>query len=104
MEIGGFPFSGISDFFACSAGRLLSLCQQFLLLRWQTFGIFLFFQISDFFQNFLFSKISDFFFPLLSEGKMKIHRQTKRGLNTLKFGGYSEILTLIHRGKWKLGV
>ena len=28
---------------------------------------------------------------------MKIHLQTKRGLNTLKFGAYSEILTLILR-------
>ena len=29
---------------------------------------------------------------------MKIHLQTKRGLNTLKFGAYSEILTLFLRG------
>ena len=34
---------------------------------------------------------------------MKIHLQTKRGLNTLKFGGYSEILTLFLRGNWKSG-
>ena len=34
---------------------------------------------------------------------MKIHLQTKRGLNTLKFGAYSEILTLILRGNWKSG-
>ena len=58
----------------------------------------------QFFRNYqIFSELSDFsefqifFFPLLSEGEMKIHLQTKRGLNTLKFGGYSEILTLIHR-------
>ena len=43
-------------------------------------------------------------FPLLPEGKMKIHLQTKRGLNTLKFGGYSEILTLFLRGNWKIRV
>ena len=43
-------------------------------------------------------------FPLLPEGKMKIRLKTKRGLNTLKFGGYSEILTLFHRGNWKSGV
>ena len=42
-------------------------------------------------------------FPLLPEGKMKIHLQTKRGLNTLKFGACSEILTLILRGKLKSG-
>ena len=35
---------------------------------------------------------------------MKIHLQTKRGLNTLKFGGCSEILTLFLMGKWKSGV
>ena len=35
---------------------------------------------------------------------MKIHLQTKRGLNTLKFGGCSEILMLILGGKWKSGV
>ena len=29
---------------------------------------------------------------------MKIRHKTKRGLNTLKFGGCSEILTLILRG------
>ena len=69
------------------------VCQQFRLLRNSRF--FFSFKIS------LFSKISDFFFPLLSEGEMKIHHKTKRGLNTLKFGGYSEILTLILRGKWK---
>ena len=34
---------------------------------------------------------------------MKIRLQTKRGLNTLKFGGYSEILTLFLRGNWKSG-
>ena len=39
-----------------------------------------------------------FFFPLLPEGEMKILLQTKRGLNTLKFGACSEILTLFLRG------
>ena len=34
---------------------------------------------------------------------MKILLQTKRGLNTLKFGACSEILTLILGGKLKLG-
>ena len=34
---------------------------------------------------------------------MKIHLQTKRGLNTLKFGACSEILTLFLRGNWKSG-
>ena len=34
---------------------------------------------------------------------MKIRLQTKRGLNTLKFGGYSEILTLFLRGNLKSG-
>ena len=34
---------------------------------------------------------------------MKIHRQTKRGLNTLKFGACSEILTLIYRGNGNPG-
>ena len=34
---------------------------------------------------------------------MKIHPQTKRGLNTLKFGGYSEILTLFLRGNGNPG-
>ena len=33
---------------------------------------------------------------------MKIHHKTKRGLNRLKFGACSEILTLILRGNWKL--
>ena len=53
-------------------------------------GIFVFFEFQ------IFSG-----FPLLPEGKMKIHLQTKRGLNTLKFGACSEILTLILRGKLK---
>ena len=36
----------------------------------------------------VFLNFSFFFgFPLLPEGKMKIRLQTKRGLNTLKFGG-----------------
>ena len=35
---------------------------------------------------------------------MKNHHKTKRGLNTLKFWGCSEILTLILRGKLKSGV
>ena len=34
---------------------------------------------------------------------MKIHHKTKRGLNTLKFWGCSEILTLFLRGNWKSG-
>ena len=34
---------------------------------------------------------------------MKIHLQTKRGLNTLKFGACSEILTLLHRGNGNPG-
>ena len=34
---------------------------------------------------------------------MKIHLQTKRVLNTLKFGACSEILTLILWGKLKSG-
>ena len=34
---------------------------------------------------------------------MKIHLQTKRGLNTLKFEAYSEILTLFHRGNGNPG-
>ena len=34
---------------------------------------------------------------------MKIHLQTKRGLNTLKFGACSEILTLFLRENWKSG-
>ena len=34
---------------------------------------------------------------------MKIHLQTKRGLNTLKFEAYSEILTLFLRGKMEIG-
>ena len=34
---------------------------------------------------------------------MKIHLQTKRGLNTLKFGACSEILTLFLRVKLKSG-
>ena len=76
-----------------TAGINSEVCQQFRLLR--NFRFFFLFKFQIFF------KISDFFFPLLSEGKMKIHLQTKRGLNTLKFGGYSEILTLILRGKWK---
>ena len=55
----------------------------------QEFSDFPEFQI---FPNFRFFRISDFSeFPLLSEGEMKIHLQTKRGLNTLKFGAYSEI-------------
>ena len=61
----------------------------------------IFSELSDFFRISDFSEFQIFSFPLLSEGEMKIHLQTKRGLNTLKFGGYSEILTLIHRGKWK---
>ena len=53
----------------------------------------------------VFSGISDFSgFPLLPEGKMKIHLQTKRGLNTLKFGACSEILTLFLWGNWKIRV
>ena len=57
--------------------------------------ILCFFGISEFqnFENFMF-----FFFPLLPEGEMKILLQTKRGLNTLKFGACSEILTLFLRG------
>ena len=43
------------------------------------------------------------FFPLLPEGKMKIHLKTKRGLNTLKFGVCSQILTLFLRENWKSG-
>ena len=35
---------------------------------------------------------------------LALRQETKRGLNTLKFGGYSEILTLILGGKWKSGV
>ena len=35
---------------------------------------------------------------------MKIHLQTKRGLNTLKFGACSEILTLFLRGKLEIRV
>ena len=35
---------------------------------------------------------------------MKIHLKTKRNLKTLKFEAYSEILTLILRGKWKIPV
>ena len=34
---------------------------------------------------------------------MKTHLQTKRGLNTLKFGACSEILTLFLRGKLEIG-
>ena len=34
---------------------------------------------------------------------MKIHLKTKRGLNTLKFGVCSEILTLFLRGKLEIG-
>ena len=34
---------------------------------------------------------------------MKIHLQTKSGLNTLKFGACSGILTLFLRGNWKSG-
>ena len=56
-------------------------------------------------QEFLVFSEFQFFsgFPLLPEGKMKIHLQTKRGLNTLKFGACSEILTLFLRGNWKSG-
>ena len=35
---------------------------------------------------------------------MKIHRQTKRGLNTLKFEACSEILTLFLRGNGNPGI
>ena len=35
---------------------------------------------------------------------MKIHLQTKRGLNTLKFGACSEILALFLRGKLEIRV
>ena len=53
-----------------------------------------------FFWNFRILRIlCFFFFPLLPEGEMKILLQTKRGLNTLKFGACSEILTLFLRGK-----
>ena len=79
-----------------AAGINSEVCQQFRFLR--NFSFFLFLKFS------FFSKISDFFFPLLSEGEMKIHHKTKRGLNTLKFGAYSGILTLFLRGKWKSGV
>ena len=34
---------------------------------------------------------------------MKIHLKTKSGLNTLKFGACSGILTLFLRGNWKSG-
>ena len=34
---------------------------------------------------------------------MKIRLKTKRGLNTLKFGVCSEILTLFLRENWKSG-
>ena len=34
---------------------------------------------------------------------MKVHLQTKLGLNTLKFGACSEILTLFLKGNWKSG-
>ena len=35
---------------------------------------------------------------------MKIHLQTKRGLNTFKFGVCSEILTLFLRGELEIRV
>ena len=58
-----------------------------------------------FFRNFRILRIlCFFFFPLLPEGEMKILLQTKRGLNTLKFGACSEILTLFLRGNWKIRV
>ena len=75
----------------------LALRQEFS--DFPEFQIFRNYQIFSEFQ--IFPNFRFFKFPLLSEGEMKIHLQTKRGLNTLKFGGYSEILTLIHRGKWK---
>ena len=54
-----------------------------------------------FFWNFcflFFPEIFDFSFRCCPEGEMKIHHKTKRGLNTLKFWGCSEILTLTLRG------
>ena len=61
---------------------------------------FLFF----FFLNFpFFPEIFDFSFRCCLRGEMKIHHKTKRGLNTLKFWGCSEILTLVLRGNWKSG-
>ena len=59
---------------------------------------FSFFKIFLFFRKFLI-----FLSAAVLRGEMKIHLQTKRGLNTLKFWGCSEILTLILRGNWKSG-
>ena len=67
----------------------------------------MFFRNFRIFENFIifwnfcflvFPEIFDFSFRCCPKGEMKIHHKTKRGLNTLKFWGCSEILTLILRG------
>ena len=79
-----------------AAGINSEVFKQLLLLK--NFNFF------SFFLNFpFFPKISDFSFRCCLRGEMKIRHKTKRGLNTLKFWGCSEILTLILRGKLKSG-
>ena len=57
----------------------LALRQEFShFSEFKIFSEFLIFsELSDF------SEFQIFFFPLLPEGELKIHLQTKRGLNTL---------------------